>query len=209
MDQRCCGVAAHATGAAGYWPLWCLSSGPDSYPRICLVGCGLSRAPFFRYSEYQHNYFMLRLGVGDVRQATRDVMKAGISVLQRPAWRAPVPTADRLRADSGSGTVTPISTRTSTAGPAIPVGKTDGHRDHPGQQDRLRGQQWLRYGRLLGLGDADQHPHRHSGPAISVEDYPVAIAIPRRVNRLTYPPRTRPRRIPDRTSRSATRAGET
>ena len=48
-------------------------------------------------------------------------------------------------ANFDSGTVTPISTRTGTAGPAITVGAqpTAVKRDHTGRPDRLRGQLWL------------------------------------------------------------------
>ena len=55
--------------------------------------------------------------------------------------------------DQGSGTVTPIDTATNTAGAPIPVGSSPSrHRDHAGQQDRIR--------RQPGVGDRDPDRYR-------------------------------------------------
>ena len=77
-------------------------------------------------------------------------------------------------ANYDSGTVTPISTATNTAGPADqgrPAGDRD--RDHAGRQDRLRGQLAGRH------GDADQHRHQQARPPIHVGHTAFTIAITR------------------------------
>ena len=71
-----------------------------------------------------------------------------------------------------SGTVTPISTATSTAAKAIKVGDEPlCHRYHAGRQDRLR--------RQLRRGDrhADQHRDQHRRQADQHGSHPRAIAI--------------------------------
>ena len=74
--------------------------------------------------------------------------------------------------DDSSGTVTPITTATNTAGAPIPVGDYPVcHRDHAGRQDRLRRQP------RLGHGDPDHDRHQHRRTADHDRRPPRAIAI--------------------------------
>jgi YVTN family beta-propeller protein len=90
--------------------------------------------------------------------------------------RCPPQTAYVL--NSGSGTVTPISTRTSTAGPAIPVGQDPmAIAITPDSKTVYVVNNGYDTDDYLGWVTPISTHTGTAGPAISVEDYPVAIAI--------------------------------